>query len=108
MVYDCIVIDLENKTIFTIEINWDNTALIDRKQNFRKIVHQGTKVTSIIPPKSKLKDYLIPSNNISHLSSGWSYSNLLEYGDNQKMFSLLIPLKLTSITNEYVFTFKIN
>ena len=109
-----ISIILQNKTSYTMKINWDNAAFIDENGISKRVIHEGVKLSdknspqapSIIVRNGKISDSITPSDNIYYTSGeygGWNYSNLTK-GKNVNI-SLLLPIEIEGVANDYIFNF---
>ena len=123
---DSVLFEVNNKTDFTIKINWDNAAYIDTSSTSMRVIHSGVRLMdrnssqapSIIVRKGKLVDSVTPSENIYFISGqygGWKYASLFpKYNVESaktymgKSCSLLLPLEIEGVTNDYIFTFDVD
>lgn len=72
-----IYFELFNKSTEGIKINWDEVS-ISEGGNAKRVLHKETNSYNIndvqppttVPPKSRLKDAFIPSDNVKHVMSG--------------------------------------
>ena len=76
------------------------------------------------PQLSRVSDIIIPTGSVEYYSgSGWSNKGFIQphrvsiqdtgYREEAeanvgKAFSVLLPMQIEGVTNEYIFTFKIN
>jgi hypothetical protein len=129
---------IRNKTDHSIKIKWDDAAYIDPSGASKRVMHSGIKyldrnnsqAPSIIARKSKIDDFVFPTDNVEWLESvpSWFEKPLFPVSFNNttgdtsglakireqvninagKTFQVLMPLEIENVTNEYIFTFKIN
>lgn len=115
--------DMQNKTDKGMKINWDEISYISPTGMSMRIIHGGVRLIdrnapqapTIVPPNSRISDFIIPSENIYYVSGeygGWRESDLF-YNENKaiyegKEFSVYMPLEIKSERKEYTFTFRIN
>ncbi len=111
--------EIQNKTDNGIKIIWDNISLIYKDGRASRVIHKGTRlmdrnnsqVPSMIPPKAKISDLLIPSENITYTAGFWNYWSLFKEENNQsiseKRFRIYFPLEIKGDTKEYTFRFKL-
>lgn len=119
---------LHNKSDHSMKINWDNSAWISPEGTSQRVIHSGVKYSeknslqapSIIIRKGKLKGQLTPADNIVYddgwyVRPLWGYEN---YWKSSKRFklaqqfvgkncSILLPIQIEGIENEYIFNFEI-
>ncbi|MCX6163883.1 MAG: hypothetical protein NTU73_03310 [Ignavibacteriae bacterium] len=129
---------IENKTDHSIKILWDESAFIDSKGVSHRIMHTGIKYNdrenpqppSVIARKGKIEDLVFPTDYV-YYSDGWKemplfvdfdyhsaylrgdYRNFLDFREDvnknlNKEYSVLLPLQIENVTNDYIFTFKVN
>jgi len=111
--------DIQNKTDNGIKINWDELAFISPNGKSERVIHNGVRLIernspqapTIIPPKSRISDILIPSDNIAFTGDYWHELELF-YGHDKsiyvgKRFKIYFPLEIKSERKEYNFSFQI-
>ena len=125
---------IENMTDYTMKINWDDAAYVAPTGESMRIIHAGTKLVdknapqapSIIVRRGKLTDTIVPADHVSYTTTsggGWHYRELLyrsnvyatemsvELEKSQQVvgqtFSLLLPLEIEGIVNDYLFVFQV-
>ena len=127
---------LENKTDHSIRLIWDEAAYVDEDGGSHRIMHSGVryierdspKPPSVIVVNGKLSETIFPTDYISYdggrYGSGWTKETLLptsqsaSTGSGQKFLEdsqvfvgktiqVLLPIQIEDVTNDYVFTFKI-
>ncbi|MEA3356557.1 MAG: hypothetical protein U9Q23_04380 [Candidatus Bipolaricaulota bacterium] len=120
---------LRNKTDAPIRIIWEQAALIGFEKKSASVTHldmpQKTAFDPLLPTVvascTHIEDKIIPSRNIDWSSSGWritdSWLPVKASGEELKsvrgvycgkLFSILLPIEVEGIINDYVFTFRIN
>ena len=122
--------DLRNKTDYTIKINWDEVTYIDPNGEAKRVIHQGvkyadrneTQAITTIPKGAKISDFLVPSDNIEYnTNAGWIEKNIIPvsfdskaeaeeslYRYKGKNLSVMMPLMIENVQNDYLFEFKID
>lgn len=119
---------LRNKTNHSIKIPWDEVAYINPSGQSMRCIHSGIKLIdrnnaqapTIVAKKSTLSDLLMPADHIYYISGkygGWHEKSL--FGDfksqeeaNQSglkgtKVSVLLPIIIENVTNEYTFHFEL-
>lgn len=121
---------LINKTNYTIKINWDDISYVDYKGQTGRVMHAGIKYTdrnnsqphSLIPRGASLKDMLLPTENVYFSQNiGWREYSLIPNSISDpskidiiasqyvgKTLSILMPIYIENVQNDYMFTFNIN
>lgn len=124
--------ELLNKSNHTIMINWDDISYVDYNGRTIRVMHAGVKYidknasqpSTMLPKGAILSDVLIPTNNIKYndgMFVGWSEGKLIPslYEDKKEIESLtsqyigktltiLMPLYIKNVQNDYIFTFSID
>ena len=119
---------LRNKTNHSIKIPWDEIAYINPDGQSMRVIHSGIKLIdrnnaqapSVVAKNSTLDDILIPSDHIYYVSGqygGWREEKLFENYSSQeeanmskymgKNVSIVFPIIIENVTNEYTFQFEI-
>ena len=119
---------LRNKTNHSIKIPWDEVAYINYRGESMRCIHSGIKLIdrnneqapTIVAKNSTLTDLLIPSDHIYYVSGkygGWREKSL--FGDYKSQedanqsgmvgskVSILLPIIIENVTNEYTFQFEL-
>ena len=112
---------LTNKTDHTIKINWDDISYVDITGNVGRVMHSGVKYidknnsqpATSIPRKASITDILLPTDNVHWGSSDWVIRPLIPYeydrgGAEGKTMSILMPIMIENVQNDYTFEFVIN
>ena len=116
-----IVFVLQNKTDYSMKILWDEASFIKPGGSAQRVIHNGVRFAeksqpqapSIVPGHASLNDAVVPVDNVrySSVASDWIIDPLLPkmktngtYAPNTT-FSLLLPIQISGVTNEYTFTF---
>ncbi len=118
---------LTNKADHSIKIIWDEAAFLMPSGESRRVVHSGVKYTdanspqppSVVPRGGKLDDFVVTSDQCYYISGrygGWNEAPFLPSSPDLptvqtlkgKTFSVLLPLQIEGVTNEYQFTFSID
>ena len=119
---------LRNKTTHSIKIPWDEVAYINPSGESMRCIHSGIKLIdrnsaqapTIVAKNSSLTDLLVPADNIYYISGkygGWETKSLLgEYTSQEAAnqsgligakVSILLPIMIENVTNEYTFQFEV-
>ncbi len=120
--------ELKNKTEYTIKINWDDVCYVDVNGKAGRVMHSGVKYidrnssqpATIIPKGASISDLLLPTDNVSY-GGGWSEKPLIEYVYYDeamkntiaptyvgKQMSVIMPILIENVQNEYIFVFNID
>ena len=117
-----------NKTNHALKINWDDVVYVNTDKSISKMIHSGVKyskmnegqVPTTLPKGAKLDDILAPVENIHFISGDWTTLPLFPnwFSTDEAMekaktlegesVSILLPIKIEDIQNDYTFSFKIN
>lgn len=132
-----VLFDIANQTDGVLKVNWDDTALI-LGGNSKKTIHKGVKYIdrsgaqpmSVIPPQSKISDFVVPTENVKFsqgvavgyvsTSSKWvtadlfpnynygktALDDLIKSNDGTK-FSLYLPIIKADKQIDYIFEFQV-
>jgi hypothetical protein len=127
--------ELTNKSGHTLKINWDDISYVDCNGMTGRVMHAGVKYTdrnnsqpsSTIPKGASLSDLLLPTNNVYYVSptrytSGrWEEKYLIPciYKDEStkraqagnyvgKTMTIMMPIMIENVQNDYTFTFHID
>ncbi|MBR6538614.1 MAG: hypothetical protein IKT76_01985 [Bacteroides sp.] len=124
--------ELTNKSGHTIKINWDDVSFVDITGQTGRVMHAGVKYTdrnnsqpaTTIPKNAKISDLILPTDNVYYVSGqygGWREKNLIPaYYNSQealnneaekyvgKKMTVLMPIMIENIQNDYIFTFNID
>jgi len=116
----------------TIKVNWDNAIWTDIMGSPYRVLHSGTssvdknipQVPSVITTNKALMSTIVPSNHARRAGTGWYCEPLFhntsiwtinmrsELQKAQKYVgktcSILLPLTIEGIQNDYTFIFRIN
>ena len=125
---------LTNKTINPIQITWDNAVYVDYEGKAIRVIHSGVKYINryeshpptTIPGGSTLPDMLIPADNIYYSGDGWDSRQIMPTKNVNawtrsglskvqavnseylgKHVSVLLPLTINGVQNDYLFVFNI-
>lgn len=126
---------LENKTLHSIRIVWDDAAIVDPAGESGRVLHSGVKYVdrnssqppTVVVAKGFVTDIVVPTSNVTYSSGaygGWHTSPFLPrppmvsanreaiLSDLRERYTgksvkLLLPLQIEGFTNDYLFTFSI-
>ena len=111
---------LQNKSDDPIKLDWNLVSFIQSWGTSQAVIHKGIKLAdkqapkapSVVPPKAKIEDIVVPVENVEFANGEWRTQDLLLDGPaSLKMvgqeFSIFMPLDLGDKTKNYTFTFKI-
>ena len=124
--------ELRNKSGHTIKINWDDISYVDISGSVGRVMHSGVKYvdrnnsqpSTTIPKNASISDILLPTDNVYYVSGqygGWfekylipcvyskqeNYDLLAPLNVGKKM-SILMPIMIENVQNDYVFEFHID
>ena len=119
-----VLFELKNQSDIPIKLDWDKVAFIDIEGNSHRVIHKGVRlidrnspqVVTTIPPKAKISDFWVPSDNIyySETISEWCYLPInkdISFLDKEsyvgKSLSIFFPLLIGHDETNYSFKFKI-
>lgn len=125
--FDRFYFTMFNKSSYPIKIIWDDVTFVNMDQSVSKMIHTGTKynqrneaqVDTTIPKGAILEDILVPVVNIV-LDGEWTIRSLFNehaYGIDAveraslcqgKTMSILFPIRIENIENNYTFIFKVD
>jgi len=125
---DQISLAITNKTEHSININWDEAAYVDLLSLSHRVIHSGVNYLNRNSPQTKsvivkqeiLIDFITPSDYIYFLMGKWRKLPILPnyYQDMQldefllenvgKKISVLLPIEIEGVVNEYIFKFNID
>ena len=124
--------DLKNKSGHTIKINWDDVSFVDINGKTGRVMHAGVKYNernnsqpaTTIPKNATISDLLLPTDNVYFMSGqygGWqekdlipsTYSTQEDYnayakGYVGKKMTILMPIMIENVQNDYTFEFSID
>jgi hypothetical protein len=111
---------LQNKGDNPIKIDWNTVSFVSPAGIAQGVIHNGIKLMdktapkapSMIPPRAKVEDALIPVENVEYVENNWVTHPLLPAGPEGlqaagQEFSIFMPLDLGGTTKNYNFVFKI-
>ena len=120
---------LYNKSDHALKVIWDDAALVMTDTSISRLMHEGTKysqrnetqLATTIPRGAKIEDQLVPVNNVIYSESfGWDvrpmFINTFESDSAMeeanllkgRTMSILLPIKIEDVQNEYTFVFTID
>lgn len=124
--------DLKNKSGHSIRINWDDISYVDISGNTGRVMHSGVKYTernnsqpaTTIPKNASISDLLLPTDNVFYISGsygGWFEKPLIPSSYNSqealdllapnyvgKKMTILMPIIIENIQNDYIFEFNVD
>jgi hypothetical protein len=109
--------EIQNKSDAAMKINWDEVSFISPDDRASRVIHSGIRLIekdspqtpTLIPPNSRIKDFIVPSDNIV-FSSGWKTYELFPgeaVNFNGKKFTIYFPMDIKGNKKEYSFSFNI-
>ncbi len=111
---------LQNSSNDPIKVDWNAVSFIQPGGTSQGVIHKGTKLAdkqatkppSMIPPKAKIEDLIVPVENVEFVAGDWLTHSLLVDGPAAlnlvgQEFSIFMPLDIGGTTKNYTFTFKI-
>lgn len=111
--------ELKNKSNHTIRINWDDISYVDTKGKVGRVMHNGVKYiernnsqpSTSVPRGATISDLLLPTDNVYNINGYWFEKNLIstDYNERQgkKTMSVLMPIMIENVQNDYVFVFEV-
>lgn len=111
---------LQNKGDNPIKIDWNTVSFVSPAGIAQGVIHNGIKLMdktapkapSMIPPRAKVDDAIIPVENVEYVENNWVTHPLLPSGPEGlqsagQEFSIFMPLDVGGATKNYNFVFKI-
>ncbi|MEX2181651.1 MAG: hypothetical protein WD771_06380 [Gemmatimonadaceae bacterium] len=132
--YSDILFDLRNKTDHSLRLLWTETAMVMPEGSVSPVMMNGWKYTdcraekppAVIPKGVTITDFITPCSRLSFYSS-WNEAPLFNDGRRAaydttvtrvetemrnvlvgKKLTVLMPLQIEGVTNEYTFTFSVD
>lgn len=121
---------LKNKSEHTLKINWDDISYVNTNGEVGRVMHNGVKYSernssqpsTSIPRGATISDLLLPTDNVYYSQyGGWSEKYLIPCVYNKqedkksfapllinKTMSIMMPIMIENIQNDYVFIFNID
>ncbi len=124
--------NLRNKSEHTIKINWDDISYVNYNGQTGRVMHAGVKYneknnsqpSTMVPRGASISDILLPTDNVYFVSGqygGWSKNPLIprswdkkaDINDEASLYigktmTILMPLYIENVQNDYVFRFNID
>lgn len=123
--------ELTNKSGHTLKINWDDISYVNCSNSTGRVMHSGVKYSernnsqpaSMVPKGASLTDVLIPTDNVyySNFYKDWDQKYLIPcvYKSKAdrlagapayigKTMTILMPIMIENVQNDYTFTFSID
>lgn len=118
--FDRVEFEIANKSESSIRVAWDEAAFIGVDGTTSPVIHKGIrfmemhspKAPSVIPKGQLLRDFAVPTNNVSFVKSSygagsWNVRKLLPDTVPGSKFALMLPLDADGETHEYTFWFRV-
>lgn len=114
---------LENKTNHSMKIPWDDIVFINPAGQSMRVIHSGIRYVdrnnaqspSVVAKNSAINDILVPSDHIYYLDDGgsgfggWKVHDVFHnYERIGAEASVVFPIVIENVTNEYTFRFRVN
>ena len=114
---------IENKTNHSIKIPWDDVVFINPGGRSMRVIHSGVRFVdrnaaqapSVVAKNSALDDILVPSDYIYFVDDGgsglggWKMHDVFHnYEWIGAEASVVFPIVIENVTNEYTFRFRVN
>lgn len=123
--------EMKNKSGHTIKINWDDISFVDTDGKVGRVMHSGVKYAeknnsqpaTTVPKNASISDILLPTDNVYYVSGqygGWRekylyprvYQTPEAFNNNAsgmvgKTMTILMPIMIENVQNDYTFTFNI-
>lgn len=109
---------LKNKTNHSIRIPWDDIVFINPAGRSMRVIHNGIRLVdrnseqapSVVAKNSTLDDILVPSDHIYYIEGqygGWRTHDVFHnYEYVGAKISVVFPIIIENVTNEYIFRFQ--
>jgi hypothetical protein len=111
---------LQNNSNDPIKVDWNLVSFVQSWGTSQGVIHKGIKLVdkqavkppSMIPPKAKIEDMIVPVENVEFIAGDWLTHSLLAEGPAAlhlmgQEFSIFMPLDIGGTTKNYTFSFKI-
>jgi hypothetical protein len=111
---------LQNNGDAPIKIDWNTVSFVEPGGSAQGVIHNGIKLIdrtapkapSMVPPRARIEDAIVPVDNIEMLENEWITHQLLPPGPlglklAGEEFSVFMPLDIGGTTKNYSFVFKI-
>lgn len=111
---------LQNNSTDPIKVDWNLVSFIQAWGTSQGVIHKGiklvdkqaTKPPSMVPPKAKIEDMIVPVENVEFVGGDWLTHPLFVEGPAAlklvgQEFSIFMPLDIGGTTKNYTFTFKV-
>jgi hypothetical protein len=111
---------LQNNTDVPIKIDWNLVTFVESWGGSQGVIHKGVKLIdkqaakppSLIPPKARLDDMVVPVDRVEFVEGRWLIQPLLIQGPTSlktvgQDFSIFMPLEIGTTTKNYIFTFTV-
>jgi hypothetical protein len=118
---------LENRTDHSIRLIWNEAAFVDSDRTASRVMHEGVRYAarnesqppSVVPRGGRITDRIVPTDRVVESSGGWGSRPIVQpvnagmgsaheaQKNIGKKFSILLPLEIQGVVNEFVFTFEI-
>lgn len=119
--------DLTNRGNNSIRVIWNEAAFVDSDGLTSRVMHEGVRYAarnesqppSVIPRGGRIADVVIPTDRVVQTSGDWGSQPLVQpstasmgTGEEARTnvgarMSILLPLEVQGVVNEYLFTFEI-
>lgn len=98
-----------------IEVDWNRVSLISPSGQIYKVIHKGQRFQdrgmpsspSVIPPGSRLSDFVFPSDLVSFELRNWRLGHFFERIDKRGTFGLFFPVKSGASEIQYHIVFTV-
>jgi hypothetical protein len=111
---------LQNNSNDAIKIDWNLVSFVQSWGTAQGVIHKGIKLAdkqaikapSMIPPKAKIEDMIVPVENVEFTDGDWVTHPILFEGPAALRllgaeFSIFMPLEIAATAKNYTFTFKV-
>jgi hypothetical protein len=98
----------------TLEIDWNRVTLIGPSGDTHRVIHKGQRFSerdrmtppSIVPPGSRLSDFVFPSDLVAYEARSWRLGHFFERVPPGSSFALFLPIKTgdAEVQHHIVFT----
>ena len=118
---------MTNKSATSIKIHWDEAVYIGMNGTSHRVMHKDVPFVernnpqppSVIPRGSTHEDVIIPTGNVAMVANSWYVTGLFHPVNHSqgtleearmnidRNYSILLPVEIEGVTNEFTFTFTI-
>jgi hypothetical protein len=110
-----LALDLCASPSHSVEVNWDRASIIGPDGTAHRVLHKGQRYSerdkptppSLIPPGTRIQDFVFPSDRIEYDLRTWNHGQFFEVVNSGQEFGLFLPIKSDGVETSYHVTFKV-